>query len=85
MSDRRPISAVLGHWPTEAIAKAASRHGAPSEVRIGAAVRALMNAGYVIVPAATVEHLRHAMQDADKMADDPTTARAILRAALNAS
>lgn len=49
-------------WPNEAIAKAASRHGAPSEVRIGAAVRALMNAGYVIVPAqqhcAAVEALR---------------------------
>jgi hypothetical protein len=33
---------------------------------------------------AKVEHLRHAMQDADKMADDPVVARAILRAALGA-
>lgn len=31
---------------------------------------------------AEIEHLRHAMQDADKMADDPVAARAILRAAL---
>lgn len=48
-------------------------------------------AGVVCVPLAQVrcardeiEHLRHAMQDADKVADDPTTARAILRAALAA-
>lgn len=33
---------------------------------------------------AQVEHLRHAMQDADKMADDPVVARAILRAARTA-
>lgn len=40
---------------------------------------------FEVMRVSEVEHLRHAMQDADKMSDDPITIRAILRAALQVS